>query len=280
MYFTTAQSIRITLAGIGEVSEMSNVYDFNGDFVKILGLKVPWLSDSHRGHSTATICENTLPAYYLAWLNGTDWIESDARLASDGVYVVYHDATVTVGGITYTIANETSETLTALVLSTDPVYGDCKIPTLESVLKLALYTGMNVNLDCKAINPATLAKLVVDCGMSGRVYYANTLTSNASAILAVDPNAGFLFNYSADALTTWASALPDYHTRQRSFAWASTISNEALEATRSLGFKYLLSEVNSTALMYFAPDVIEFVATANCGELNDAYLSSIDLPGT
>lgn len=259
---------------------MTNVYDYTGDFVKVLGLKAPWLSDSHRGHSTSTVCENTLPAYYLAWLNGTDWIETDARLASDGVYVVYHDATVTVGGVTYTIANETSTTLTALVLSTDPEYGDCKIPTLESVLNLTLYTGMDVNLDCKAINPATLAKLVVDCGMSGRVYYANTSTTNASAILAVDPNAGFLFNYSADALTTWASALPDYHTRQRSFAWSSTVNTEALEATRALGFKYLLSEVSTTALMSFAPDVIEFVATANCGELNKTYLNSLDLLGT
>lgn len=32
--------------------------------------------------------------------------------------------------------------------------------------------------------------------------------------------------------------------------------------------------------MPFAPDVIEFVATANCGELNETYLNSIDLLGT
>ena len=251
-------------------------YDYNGNILPH-EKSVPWLSDSHRGFSTQTVYENTLPAFYLAWLNGTDWIETDARLASDGVYVVYHNETVTVGGVTYTIANETSATLTALVLSTDPVYGDCKIPTLESVLKLALYTGMDVNLDCKAINTTTLAKLVVDCGMSGRVYYANTSVANASEILAIDPNAGFLFSYSASNLTSWASALTDYHTRQRSFAWATTVSSAALEATRASGFKYLLSEVNSTTLMSFAPDVIEFVATANCGELNKAYLESLDL---
>lgn len=240
---------------------------------------VPWKTEMHRGYSSPTVYENTLPAYYRAWLNGADLIETDARLASDGVYVVYHDAAVTVSGTTYTIAEETSETLTALVLSTDAVYGDCKIPTLESVLKLALYTGMSVNLDCKAINASTLATLVVNCGMSGRTMYANTNTANASTILSIDPNAGFIFNYSASSLTTWSNALTDYHTRQKSYAWESTISNEALEATRKLGFKYLLSSVSTTTLMSYAPDCIEFVATADSKALNQQYLDELDLLG-
>lgn len=253
-------------------------YDYKGNILPH-PKSVPWVSDSHRGYSSSTVRENTLPAYYRAWLNGTDWIETDARLSSDGIYVVYHDATVTVGGTTYTIANETASTLTALVLSKDPVYGECKLPTLESVLKLALYTGMEVNLDCKAINATTLAQLVVDCGMSGRVYYANTTTTNAATILSIDPNAGFLFSYSSANLTAWATALTDYHTRQRTYAWATTISNESLEATRALGFKYLLSEVNSTTLMPFAPDCIEFIASANCNDLNQQYIDSLDLLG-
>lgn len=250
-------------------------YNFDGSLVR--QKSVPWVSDSHRGYSSPTVHENTLPAYYRAWLNGSDWVETDARLASDGVYVVYHNATVTVDGTTYTIANETSATLTALVLSTDPEYGDCKIPTLESVLKLALYTGMEVNLDCKAIDATTLAQLVVDSGMNGRVYYANTAAANAATILSIDPNAGFLFAYSSENLTAWATALTDYHTRKRTYAWATTVSNEALEATRALGFKYLLSEVNSTTLMPYAPDCIEFIATANCNTLNQQYLDSLNL---
>lgn len=254
-----------------------NLYNHEGIEIDFKQYSVPWETDSHRGYSSATVHENTLPAYYRAWKNGTDWIETDARLASDGVYVVCHDATVTVNGTTYTVAEETSETLTALVLSTDIEFGDCKLPTLESVLKFALYAGINVNLDCKSINPTTLAGLVVDCGMSGRVYYANTTTSNASAILSVDPNAGFLFPYSSENLTLWATALPDYHTRQRSYAWATNVSNAALEATRALGFKYLLSEVSSTTLMPYAPDAIEFAANANCKTINETYLAGLNL---
>ena len=258
---------------------MTTVYNYKGEIARSPITSVPWASDAHRGYSSETVHENTLAAYHRAWLNGSDWIETDARLSSDNVYVISHDATITVNGVTYTIANETAETLTALVLSTDAKYGACKIPTLESVLRLALYTGMKVNLDCKAINAATLAKLVIDSGMSGNVYYANTSTANAATILSVDLNAGFLFPYSSANLTTWATALTDYHTRQSSYAWSSTVSIEALEATRKAGFKYLLSEVSSTALMSTAPDVIEFVATANAGELNQQYLDSLDLLG-
>lgn len=248
------------------------LYDYSG---KKLEVVTPWVSSMHRGYSSSTVHENTLPAFYRAYLNGAQWIEVDARMSSDSVYVVNHDATVTVGGTTYTIASETASTLTNLVLSTDPTYGNCKLPTLESVLKLCCYTGMSANIDCKAINASTLAKLVVDTGMSGRVAYANTTTANAATILGVDPNAGFIFSYSD--LATWTSAITDYHTRRRSYAWASTISNAALEATRAAGFKYSLSEVSSTTLMPFVPDMIEFTSTSDCNSLNRSYIDSLVL---
>ena len=248
------------------------LYDYSG---KKLEVVTPWVSSMHRGYSSSTVHENTLPAFYRAYLNGAQWIEVDARMSSDSVYVVNHDATVTVGGTTYTIASETASTLTNLVLSTDPTYGNCKLPTLESVLKLCCYTGMSANIDCKAINASTLAKLVVDTGMSGRVAYANTSTSNAATILGVDPNAGFIFSYSD--LATWTSAITDYHTRQKSYAWASTISNAALEATRAAGFNYMLSEVSTTALMSYVPDMVEFTAASDCNSLNRSYIDSLVL---
>ena len=248
------------------------LYDYLG---KKLEVVTPWVSSMHRGYSSSTVHENTLPAFYRAYLNGAQWIETDARLSSDSVYVVNHDATITVGGTTYTIASETASTLTNLVLSTDPTYGNCKLPTLESALKLCCYTGMSANIDCKAINASTLAKLVVDTGMSGRVAYANTSTSNVATILGVDPNARFIFSYSD--LATWTSAITDYHTRRRSYAWASTISNAALEATRAAGFNYLLSEVSTTALMSYVPDMVEFTATSDCNSLNRSYIDSLVL---
>lgn len=260
------------------------IYDINGNRLDPYSndgeLSVPWVSSMHRGYSSPTVHENTLEAFYRAFLNGANWIEVDARLSSDGIYVSNHDATVTVNGTTYTIASETASTLTSLVLSTDPTYGECHIPTLESVLKMCSYTGMYANIDCKAINASTLAKLVVDCGMSGRTSYANTTTANASTILGVDPNAGFIFSYSTSNLSTWATALTDYHVRQKSYVWSSSISNEAIENTRSYGFKYMVSEVNSSnysTKMPFNPDMVEFQATQDCKTLNRTYLNNVDL---
>lgn len=254
------------------------LYDYLGNAVKAKPTKaVPWISDMHRGYTSDTVPQNTLAAFYRAFLNDADCIEVDARLTSDSQYVCVHDATITVDGTTYTVANETADTLTALVLSTDATYGDCTIPLLEDVLKLCCYTGMYCNLDCKSINPTTLSQLVVDCGMSGRTFYANTSTGNAATILTVDPNAGFMFAYSSANVATWAGALTDYYTRQRSYAWASSISYAALEETRAAGFKYLLSEVNSTANMAFIPDCIEFQDAVDCKALNDEYMASLSL---
>lgn len=253
------------------------IYDVNGNLISYgndAHLSVPWITEMHRGYTSATVHENTLEAFWRAYLNGADWIECDARLSSDNVYVSNHDATVTVGGTTYTIASTTASVLTSLVLSTDPTYGECKLPTLESILKMCAYTGMNVNLDCKAINASTLAQLVVDCGMSGRVAYANATTANASTILGIDSRAGFIFPYSD--LSTWTTALSDYRVRERSFAWAYTVSYEALRATRATGFGYLLAGVNSTTDMPYNPDMVEFADSADCKTLNQTYLNSLD----
>ena len=259
------------------------VYNTYGDKIPVIEkeVTVPWASSMHRGYTDAvsggTIHENTLAAYYRAFLNGADWVEADARLSSDGVYVSCHDATITVDGVTYTIAEETAETLTSLVLSTDEIYGECKLPTLEDVLKLCLYTGMSANVDCKSIDPETLAQLVVDVGMSGRVSYANTSTAYATRILAVDPNAGFIIAYSTSNLSTWASLLTDYHARQRSYAYANTINNTALENTRSYGFRYMLSGVSYASQITHVPDMVEFLSWIDCKAVNKTYLDALVL---
>jgi len=260
------------------------IYDYQGNMISSGGanephLSVPWVSAMHRGYASASVHENTLEAFYRAYLNGAEWIEVDARLTSDGVYVSNHDETITVGGVTYTIANETAETLTSLVLSTDPKYGDCHIPTLESVLKMCAYTGLRANIDCKAIVAESLARLVIDSGMGGRSAYANTSTGNAIAILAIDPDAGFIFRYTDINISTWYNALSDYHTRHRSYAWSSNIDYESIRAARAKGFKFLVSNTNSSNYitnMSYNPDMVEFSADANCKTLNEAYLSGLD----
>src|SRR4029077_3048407 len=47
----------------------------------------------HRG-AAGIAPENTLPSFEAAWAAGVAWVETDARLTSDGVPVIMHDATL------------------------------------------------------------------------------------------------------------------------------------------------------------------------------------------
>lgn len=252
------------------------VYDVNGNNISDpIEKKVPWLSEMHRGYSSATVHENTLQAFYRAWLNGADGIEVDARLSSDGVYISCHDGTVTVDDVTYTISQETAETITSLVLSIDPVYGDCKIPTLASILKLCAFTGMIPYIDCKSITAESIAKLVIDSGLSGKAVYCNLSQANAQAILAIDANASFSVSYNANTIASWAEALGTEVTR-RSAIWSYSLDTAKVEAIKSYGFKTLIANTNKTTYFQFMPDIVEFTSTSNCKKINQDYLDTID----
>lgn len=257
------------------------IYNIRGESLlpdDIPQILTPWVSSAHQGYSSTTVAPNTLQAFYRAFQNGAEWIECDARLTSDGDYVIMHDPTVTVDGVTYTIANETSTTLTNLVLSTDPEYGECKIPTLESVLKLCAFSGMKANIDCKAINPQTLTKLVIDSNMSGRSAYANMSVSDAETILANDPNAGFIFN--SQDFSTWIAFLDDYHTRQRSFTWNYQTTSAVIENARQHGIGFLSAGTNASnyqTIMDLNPDMVEFVDNVDLKLLNQQYLDNLDI---
>lgn len=242
---------------------------------------VPWKSQMHRGYGSSTIAENTLPAFYRAFLNGADTVEIDIRTSSDDVFVVAHDASVVVNGTTYVIAENTAETLTSLTLSTDPEYGACKLPTLYDVLKLCLFTGMGAHLDCKDIDVSKLAEFVVENGMQGKCTYDNTYKSDVSTILAIDPDAGFTFNGGTD-IADWATNyITNHHNRQKSYAWFyPPISAETLKSVRSYGFNVLMTNINasnSNTYMGIRPDMIEFATNADCKALNNAYLESLEL---
>ncbi len=116
--------------------------------------KKSWISSAHRGFVDGTLKENSLAAYYNAYLNGADMIETDARLSSDGVLIVNHDDTVRGfndkgEAVTYVVADTPSEILCSVILSNDEKWGVQRIPTLEQVLNLAYHTGLLVNIDLK-----------------------------------------------------------------------------------------------------------------------------------
>ena len=166
-----------------------------------MNIKKSWLSSAHRGFVDGNLKENSLAAYYNAFLNGADMIETDARLTSDGVLIVNHDDTVkgmndNGEAVTYLVAETPSEIICSVILSSDEKWGTQRVPTLEQVLNLAYHTGLLVNIDLKnGISIAeSVAKLVLKYGLQGKVVYALNGSGIAGirTILDIDPDARFI----------------------------------------------------------------------------------------
>lgn len=244
-----------------------------------------WLTSAHRGFVDSALKENCLAAYYNAYLNGADMIETDARLSSDGVLIVNHDPTVT--GInsngetvTYTVADTPSNEICALILSSDDKWGVQRVPTLEQVLNLAYHTGMIVNIDIKngIIAAEAVARLVLKYGMQGKVIYALNGAGMAgiNAILAIDPDARFI-----GASPSFVYQVAGFSERgKRCFAYTSNISADAVNAIREGGCMVALISLNAsnfeTAIAYH-PDMCEYLHTSDFKAIEDAYFSNLKL---
>ena len=112
-----------------------------------MSIKKCWITSAHRGFVEGELKENSLAAYYNAFLHGADMIETDARFASDGVLIVNHDPTVmgfddNGNEVSYTVSETPSEVIRSVILSKDDKWGIQRVPTLDEVLRLAYHTGM------------------------------------------------------------------------------------------------------------------------------------------
>ena len=159
-----------------------------------------WISSAHQGFVEPGMASNTLAAFALAARKGADMIETDARMTRDGVLIANHDPVVhSFDGaghpVTPTIAETDYADLAVLCLTAD---GRAKnrVPTLASVLSLAYFTGMAVNIDLKEgmAHAADIARLVMAHGMGGRTVYATNGAGMPAirTVLAIDPAARFI----------------------------------------------------------------------------------------
>ena len=244
-----------------------------------------WITSAHRGFVDGTLTENCLAAYYNAYLNGADMIETDARLTSDGVLIVNHDDTVKgfneIGEpVSYVVAETPAATICSVILSKSEKWGIQRVPTLEQVLSLAYHTGLHVNIDLKngyAI-AKPVAKLVLKCGMIGRVVYALNGSGMAgiNTILAIDPDARFI-----DRGITFANTVKDFPERgKRCFCYTHDTSEENVNAIRDSGCLLALiclDENNFLASIKRHPDMCEFLHTSDFKVIEDDYLKKAKL---
>ena len=128
----------------------------------------------HRGAS-AHAPENTLVAFQMAIDAGADGVEFDVRLASDGVPVVIHDATLTrTGSRDEKVADLTSKQLAKIGVGSwfntkfqklsNPAFASETVPSLAQVLELLKDSDglIYIELKCGDTDYAALAKAVCD----------------------------------------------------------------------------------------------------------------------
>lgn len=164
------------------MSSLSYVIDGYGNQHTISGVasssELPFVAVAHRGLFGGTIKENTLEALVNAYENGYTAVELDVRLTSDSVYVLNHDAYITVDSVQYNIADYTYEELLALFPS---------LTLLDDALEYCYRKNLTVVLDCKAVN-TDIAEHVCAFGCNGRTHYNG---GDATSIKAIDGKAKF-----------------------------------------------------------------------------------------
>ena len=247
--------------------------------------KKNWISSAHRGFVEGTLKENCLAAYYNAYLNGADMIETDARLTSDGVLIVNHDDTVKGFNeqgepVTYIVAENTAETICSVILSSDEKWGVQRVPTLEQVLNLAYNTGLHVNIDLKnGFQIAEyVAKTVLKCGLIGKVVYAlnGSGMDGINAILKIDPDARFI-----DRGSHFAKTVKDFAERgKRCFCYTWDSCKEDIEVIRECGCLLALislNENNFKSSIEQHPDMCEYLHTSDFKAIEEQYLNSVKL---
>ncbi len=244
-----------------------------------------WLTSAHRGFVEGELKENSLAAYYNAYLKGADMIETDARLSSDGVLIVNHDDTVRGFNdegepVSYEVARTPAKVLRSVILSRDEKWGIQRIPTLEEVLNLVYHTGMLVNIDLKngLEIAAAVAKLVLKCGLQGKVIYALNRSGmeGINTILAIDPDARFI-----DCGIDFARTVKDFDERgKRCFCYTSDTSEENVSAIREYGCLLALISLhggNFEDSIKHHPDMCEFLHTSDFKAIEEQYHNSVRL---
>lgn len=247
--------------------------------------KKNWITSAHRGFVEGDLKENCLGAYYNAYLHGAEMIETDARLTSDGVLIVNHDDTVRGynekgEAVTYIVAETTAEKICSVILSRDEKWGVQRVPTLEQVLHLAYNTGLLVNIDLK--NGYKIAedvsKLVLKCGMIGKVVYAlnGSGMDGINAILKIDPDARFI-----DRGPTFANTVKDFSERgKRCFCYTWDSCKDEIEAIRKAGCLLALISLNENNFkntIALHPDMCEYLHTSDFKSIEEEYLKNVKL---
>jgi len=130
----------------------------------------PFQVIAHRGEA-GQAPENTRPALVRCIEDGLEWAEVDVRLSKDGRHVLAHEEGLWAGTNGFwLVAEHTLEELKQVDLGSPFAarFAGERVLTIQECFALAK-GGLNLYLDCKAVNPEQLAREILAAGMERQV---------------------------------------------------------------------------------------------------------------
>lgn len=125
------------------------IYDVQGNELTAERSKPNCKIIAHRGYHAVAV-QNTIDAFIAAAEAGFSWIEVDIRKCADGIYVIAHDASVTLynngTAVSVNITNSNYETIKNYTWDSA---GEYKICTLQAVFNAMMIYDINLICDLK-----------------------------------------------------------------------------------------------------------------------------------
>ena len=144
------------------------IYDINGNELQAktnINCKII----AHRGYH-ATAKQNTISSFVDAAEAGFPWIEIDIRKCADGIYVLSHDASVTLynngTSVSVNIGNSNYETIKGYTWDSA---GQYKLCTLQAAFNAMMIYDMNIICDIKTGNNTEVMELAAMSGATDKV---------------------------------------------------------------------------------------------------------------
>lgn len=149
---------------------------------------------AHRGASKEAP-ENTMPAFELAYEQGSDGIETDVQLTKDNIPVLIHDEWVDRTSNAYgRVADYTYKELSTLDAGSwfQKIYKNTNIPSLDTFLGWASKRNVRINLELKTnvYEYFGIEKIVYDYvkhyNMLNKVLFSSFNSETLTRLLAID----------------------------------------------------------------------------------------------
>lgn len=280
------------MANLSELRDgYGNVYTIGSltDEIASVRHNYPWETVAHRGYCATGLPENSLPALIEAAKQGFNVCEADIRRTSDGIFIMNHDATITgtVNGesVTYTIADETYETISQVLLGASAEYGNIYPVTWETFCKTANILGIVLHVDNRATGAEITPELVsiaMKCGMSGKVTY----TYDHANVLATDPRAGLTVAIDANYETSFETYKGYLNGMNKIYATVPVTSEYCTEeyilAAHKYGFLVEIWSISAMESTYtkaldLRPDKIEQLTAAQGTNVSELYINSLGI---